>query len=82
MSFVLFRRITIYSIVAAVAGMHVAAHGATPMPAPGSVDVPHFGKAGVKPCIPRARERIKAVMEGDGAGRFSDRPRGTNSSCR
>ena len=81
MSFVLFRRITIYSIVAAVAGMHVAAHGATPMPAPGSVDVPHFGKGNVKVCVPRARVRIKAVMNGDSSGSFSNHLWGTNSPC-
>jgi hypothetical protein len=84
MSFVWFRRITIYSFVAAVAGMHVAARGATPMPAhePSAVHVPHFGKGGVKPCIPRARDRIRSVMNGDSAGRFDDQPRSSNSPCR
>ena len=82
MSFVSSRRIMIYSLAAAVAGALTPARGATPAPEPGSVHVPHFGKAGVKPCIPRARERIKAIMDGDEAGRFNDQPRGSNSSCR
>jgi hypothetical protein len=46
------------------------------------VNVPHFGKGNVKVCVPRTRERIKAVMNGDSAGRFGDQLWGTNSPCK
>lgn len=84
MSLVLSRRIAIHSLAAAAADALTSARGATPSPAsqPGSVNVPHFGKAGVKSCVPRARERIKSIMNGAGAERFNDQPRGTNSLCR
>jgi hypothetical protein len=82
MSFVLSRRIIIHSIAATVASALASAQGATPAPADEPGSVPHFGKAVAKGCIPRTRERIKAVMNGDGAARFSDQPRGSNSPCR
>jgi hypothetical protein len=84
MSFVLSRRIAIHSLAATVAGAATSARGVTPTPPhePGSVQVPHFGKGNVKICVPRARERIKAVMNGDSNGRFDDQPRGSNSPCK
>jgi hypothetical protein len=82
MSFALYRRVTLQ--VLAVVCTLASAQAATPVPEhePGNAHVPHFGKGGVKVCVPRARERIKAVMNGDSAGRFGDQLWGTNSSCK
>jgi hypothetical protein len=84
MPFAVSWRIAINSLATTVALALNSAHGATPTPPrdPSSVQVPHFGKGEVKSCVPRARKRIKAVMDGDSTMRFDDQPRGSNSPCK
>ena len=83
MPFVLSRRVTIHSLAAIVAGALTSARAATPAPTyePAGIHVPHFGKSGIKTCNPRGRERIRAIMNGNSAGRSNDQPRGSNSPC-
>lgn len=74
---------TIASLAATVAWSLGVAHATTLPPAhdPIGVQVPHFGKFGTKVCVPRARERLKAVMNGPSAERLDEPPRGSNSPC-
>jgi len=82
MSFALYRQVTLQGL--AIVCALTSAQAAPPVPEhqPGHAQVPHFGKGNVKVCVPRARERIKAVMNGDSTGRFGEQLWGTNSPCK
>jgi hypothetical protein len=84
MSFALFRRITLSGLAAMVACALTSAQGGAAVPAhePGGVYVPHFGKGNVKVCVSRARERNKAIMNGDSVARFDNEPPASNLPCR
>jgi hypothetical protein len=58
-----------------------SAQAATPALTPGGVTVPHFGNGKVKNCIPRARQRIRAVMNDNSKARFEVQPRASNRLC-
>jgi hypothetical protein len=81
MSVALYCRVTLQCLV--VVCTLTSAQAAPPVPEhkAGNADVPHFGKGNVKVCVPRARVRIKAVMNGDSSGSFSNHLWGTNSPC-
>jgi hypothetical protein len=58
------------------------AQAAVPTSPDGADSIPHFGNGKTAGCVPRARQRVKAVMNGTSAARFEDQPPGSNRACK
>ena len=85
MSRALFRRNALRSAAAAIAACSLVPAQyatATPVDEPNRVQVPHFGHGKVADCVPRARDRIKAVMNGASMAQFDNPPPGRNRPCK
>jgi hypothetical protein len=52
-----------------------------PAPRPGGVQVPRFGHDKTARCPRRARERVRAVMDGTASADFEDHPSAGNRAC-
>jgi hypothetical protein len=65
----------------AVVALFGAAQAATPALTSGGVSVPHFGNGKAKSCVPRARERTRAIMNDKSTARFEGQPRASNRPC-
>jgi hypothetical protein len=82
MSKELSRRIALRSLAAIAVARFGSAKAATPALTPAGVEVPHFGSGKSKACVPRVRERIKAVMNDKNPTRFEAQPPASNRPCK
>jgi hypothetical protein len=77
------RRNALRGLAAIVACSLASAQGATPTRTdePNRVQVPHFGHGKATGCVPRARARIKAVMNDNRTAQFDNVPPSHNHPC-
>ena len=79
------RRIALRSLIAvALFGSAQAGtpHNGTLVVTGSGVPVPHFGDMTPKACVPRVRERIRAVMNDKSVLRFESQPPASNRACK
>jgi hypothetical protein len=76
------RRIALQTLAAIIVALLGPALAATPALTPGGVEVPHFGNGKPKTCVPRVRQRIRAVMNDNRPENLEAQPRASNRPCK